>query len=311
MTPENSISDPAASGGRGTDPSSAKVDAHSPSEEQAPGSSPSHPQPSSKTLPASPPGPVAAKSRESANSPPVAPAPKAAAEKVSVPPVPFQAPASLPVSMRVRPAPDTARNDSLVLFPGELEESFESALARVKMGRARSSFVTRLLRGIRGLISSDVSTTRPSADLERMVAFDGFRDQRFEEKRERDRRYGTVYSVSEAANAFLVRLELPRRMPKSSLKETWDLPNEMPDYICRLTLADNVLAIRAGLPDEARRRLSYISSSFPSDFQTRIDFPVPVDGYKHRLNNKVIEIVVFKKANARPSIRPPQGHYRM
>ena len=136
-----------------------------------------------------------------------------------------------------------------------------------------------------------------------MVAFDGFRDDLFEEKRERDRRYGTVYTVSEEINAFLVRLELPRRMPKSSLKQTWELPDEMPDYVCTLNLTDNVLCIRAGLPDEARRRLSYISSSFPSDFQTRIEFQAPVEGYKHRLRNKVLEIIVYKK-HQQPGVVP-------
>jgi len=69
----------------------------------------------------------------------------------------------------------------------------------------------------------------------------------------------------------------------------------MPDYACSLSLADNVLCIRAGLPDEARRRLSYVSSSFPSDFQTRIEFDVPVQGYKPRQRNKVLEIIVFKR----------------
>jgi hypothetical protein len=128
-----------------------------------------------------------------------------------------------------------------------------------------------------------------------MVAFDGFSNDMFENKRERDRRYGTVYAVSEEINAFMVRLELPRRMPKSSLKQTWELPDEMPDYACTLSLTDNVLCIRAGLPDEARRRLSYVSSSFPSDFQTRIEFPTPVEGFKHRLVDKVLQIIVYKK----------------
>jgi hypothetical protein len=141
--------------------------------------------------------------------------------------------------------------------------------------------------------------------MQRRVAFDGFRDDLFEEKRERDRRYGTVYSVAQEANAFVVRLELPRQLPRSSLKQTWDLPDDMPDYVCRLSLMDNVLSIRAGLPDEARRRLSYISASFPSDFQTRIEFPVPVGECIHRLRDKVLEVIVWKKAEARRSATSP------
>jgi hypothetical protein len=45
---------------------------------------------------------------------------------------------------------------------------------------------------------------------------------------------------------------------------------------------------------DAMRRLSYISASFPSDFLTRIEFDQPVTSFKHRLRDKVLEIVVFK-----------------
>jgi len=141
-----------------------------------------------------------------------------------------------------------------------------------------------------------------------MVSFDGFDTDLFDQKRERDRRYGTVYTVSEELNAFVVRLELPRRVPNSSLKQTWELPDEMPDYTCQVSLSDGVLIIRAGLADEARRRLSYVSASFPPDFQTRIDFPVPVESYKHRLRDKRLEVIVFKKTSFIPTGRSGPRH---
>ena len=47
---------------------------------------------------------------------------------------------------------------------------------------------------------------------ERKVAFDGFEGTMHEDKTERDRRYGTVYTVAEYANAYLVRLEMPRTL---------------------------------------------------------------------------------------------------
>jgi hypothetical protein len=221
---------------------------------------------------------------------PVTP-PKPAADKASTPAPPVEFQPSLPVSMIERP--DSASASGRSLIPDELEESFESALARVELAHARNSFAARILGGIRQFILSGAG--RRSESVRRAVAFDGFRNDLFEDKSERDRRYGTVYSVSEEVNAFLVRLELPRRMPQSSLKQTWQLPDEMPDYACTLSLTDNVLCVRAGLPDQARRRLSYVSSSFPSDFQTRIEFHTAVEGYKHRLRNKVLEIVVYKK----------------
>jgi hypothetical protein len=69
----------------------------------------------------------------------------------------------------------------------------------------------------------------------------------------------------------------------------------MPDYDYALTLRDGVLEIRAGLRDEAVRRVCYISSSFPTEFLTRIEFTCTVAAFKHRLRNKVLEVIVFKR----------------
>jgi len=130
--------------------------------------------------------------------------------------------------------------------------------------------------------------------VKRTVGFDGYTTDFYDEKVERDRRYGTVYTVDEHSNAYLVRLEMPRRIPASSLKRLWSLPDEMPDYDYNIALGDAVLTISASVRGDALRRLSYISSSFPADFTTRIDFDEPVASFKHRLRNKVIEIIVLK-----------------
>jgi hypothetical protein len=130
--------------------------------------------------------------------------------------------------------------------------------------------------------------------VKRTVGFDGYTTDFYDEKVERDRRYGTIYTIQEHANAYLVRLEMPRRIPASSLKRLWSLPDEMPDYDYSMALGDAVLTISASVRGEALRRLSYISSSFPADFTTRIDFDQPVASFKHRLRNKVIEIIVLK-----------------
>ncbi len=129
---------------------------------------------------------------------------------------------------------------------------------------------------------------------ERKVAFDGFEGTMHEDKTERDRRYGTVYTVAEYANAYLVRLEMPRMLPPSSLKRLWNLPDEMPDYDYNIILGDNVIAISASVRGETIRRLSYVSSSFPADFTTRIEFGKPVSAFKHRMRDKVLEVVVLK-----------------
>ncbi|MGA9721345.1 MAG: hypothetical protein WBQ86_02725, partial [Candidatus Binatus sp.] len=129
---------------------------------------------------------------------------------------------------------------------------------------------------------------------ERRVAFDGFEGTMHEDKTERDRRYGTVYTVAEYANAYLVRLEMPRRLPPSSLKRLWNLPDEMPDYDYNIMLGDNVITISASVRGETIRRLSYVSSSFPADFTSRIEFGKPVGAFKHRMRDKVLEVIVLK-----------------
>jgi ferredoxin len=129
---------------------------------------------------------------------------------------------------------------------------------------------------------------------ERKVAFDGFEGTMHEDKTERDRRYGTVYTVAEYANAYLVRLEMPRVLPPSSLKRLWNLPDEMPDYDYNIVVGDNVITVSASVRGETLRRLSYVSSSFPADFTTRIEFGKPVSAFKHRMREKVLEVIVLK-----------------
>ncbi|MGH8012001.1 MAG: hypothetical protein ACREQ4_05840 [Candidatus Binataceae bacterium] len=187
-------------------------------------------------------------------------------------------------------------------FAGELEDDFSSVLERVQPAPGRrASFDTHELRvgrdsriGPLGAVGLRLMRRRSPRSDDRHVAFDGFRTKLHDEKIERDRRYGTIYTVREELNAYLVRLEFPRRLPDSSLKRLWQLGDEMPDYEYSLTLERDALSVRAGVRGEAYRRLSYISASFPSDFLTRIQFDRPVMGFKHRLRDKVLELVVFK-----------------
>ena len=245
-----------------------------------------------KAAPSNPPAttakPAPAKPTAAKAAPPKTPAP---------PPAPFVPKPSIPVTMINSPA-DSANppHATAARFPGELEEDFETALARVKMAPLGRSIAARFGDAIARLIRGKSGRRAGAyASMRRTVAFDGFRTNLHDEKLERDRRYGTVYTVSEEVNAYLVRLEMPRRMPNSSLKRTWNLPDEMPDYDYSLSLRDGVLAIRAGVRGEACRRLSYVSPSFPADFLTRIEFAKPVGGFQHRLRDKALEIIVFKR----------------
>ncbi|HVM98484.1 MAG TPA: 4Fe-4S dicluster domain-containing protein, partial [Candidatus Acidoferrales bacterium] len=56
------------------------------------------------------------------------------------------------------------------------------------------------------------------------VAVDGFSGGNFEEKQERERRYGEVYSIEDRGNGYLVRLEFPRRVPHSAMKDELGIP---------------------------------------------------------------------------------------
>jgi hypothetical protein len=195
-------------------------------------------------------------------------------------------------------------------FAGEMEGDFEPILAMAgitpthRMGRL-PRIVTRLVAPLAGLLSARleeklrVASSEQTALSDRKVAFDGFKTDLHDEKTERDRRYGTVYKVLEYPNAYLVRLEMPRHIPTSALKQVWNLPDEMPDYDYDIGLADRVLVIYASVRGEALRRLSYISSAFPSGFMTRIEFDRPVSKFRHRLRNKVLEIIAFKDGQIR------------
>jgi hypothetical protein len=227
----------------------------------------------------------------------------AAASRPAAAPVPaFKPNPTLPVSMIVRPDSAFADNTG-ALFPGELPVDFDTALKQVAFAPPKKSLAS-IFQIMRRLLLRRTQSKTEVSNISRTVAFDGFRADLYDEKLERDRRYGTVYTVLEEVNAFIVSLEFPRRMPESALRETWKLPDEMPNYAYAIGLADDVLCVRAGLPDEARRRLSYVSSSFPSDFETRIEFGTPVKGFRHRLCNKVLQIIVFKKDQGVREERP-------
>lgn len=157
-------------------------------------------------------------------------------------------------------------------FPNELELDFDAALGRL------------------GLSSTNGSISRD-------VAFDGFHRESFESKRERDRRYGSVYQVMPRDGGYLIQLEMPRVLPRSALSAAWGRDGRMPDY--RYTIAtDGVsLTIRASVAEEQVRRLAYISRSFPADFQTSIPLE-PIIGFVHRLKDGVLEIVALTAERA-------------
>lgn len=168
--------------------------------------------------------------------------------------------------------------------PG-VDADFDAMVAAVRQETpgARRSLLARWRR------------VRPRRTRSGMVPADGFFDPRFESKRERERRYGEVYTIDRYPAGAYVRLELPRRVPDSEAKRRLGIGDSMPDYELAVALDERGIVVRGGVRDATLRALCGISSAFPADFLTAI----PVDPawrlLRHRVRDKTLEIVVAAK----------------
>ncbi len=126
------------------------------------------------------------------------------------------------------------------------------------------------------------------------IPFDGFYDGQFDEKRDRQRRYGDVYKLEDMGRGYLLRLEFPHRVPSSSVKEELGIPDEMPDYEYELALTNGSFVVRGRVGDPQVRKVAAGAPSFPPDFTTRIALGTPVRGFKHRYRDKTLEVVLVK-----------------
>jgi ferredoxin len=131
---------------------------------------------------------------------------------------------------------------------------------------------------------------------ESRVGFDGFYGGRdhFDEKAERDRRYGSIYRVEDRDDAYILRLEFPRRLPPSSLADELGLPDEMPDYDYELSLRDGTFVVHGRVTDPQVRKLSAVAPAFPPEFTTRVPLRDPVAGFRHRYRDKTLEVILPK-----------------
>lgn len=126
------------------------------------------------------------------------------------------------------------------------------------------------------------------------VPIEGFYSKGFVDKRERERRYGNVYTVEDRGGAFLVRMEFPRWTPDIGITKRENLPEEMPDYDYNLDLQDGQLTVKGKCTDEAVRKISSSVGAFPPEFITVIPFRQRTAGFTHRYDNKVLEVLVEK-----------------
>jgi ferredoxin len=126
------------------------------------------------------------------------------------------------------------------------------------------------------------------------VPFDGFYAGEFEPKREREKRYGEVYTVEEFDKGYYIRMQLPREIPPSAAKEELALGGEMPDYDLKVSVADSMLTVRGRIVDAELRAVCGVSPAFPADFKTEIPLGTPVAGFRHRYADKLLEIAALK-----------------
>ena len=126
------------------------------------------------------------------------------------------------------------------------------------------------------------------------IPVDGFYSKGFVEKLERERRYGNVYTVEDRGDAFLLRMEFPRRAPEIGLAGNYKLPEEMPDYDYDLALVDGQFVIKGKCTDEQVRKISSSVGAFPPEFTTIIPLREKVVGFAHHFENKLLEVFLVK-----------------
>lgn len=127
------------------------------------------------------------------------------------------------------------------------------------------------------------------------VPVEGFYAAEFEAKREREKRYGEVYTVEEYEHGYYVRMELPREIPPSAAKDELSLGDEMPDYEIKIELSDGSLVVRASVVDPDLRAVCGVSPAFPADFKTEIPVADGLTGYRHRYADKILQVAVLRQ----------------
>jgi ferredoxin len=127
------------------------------------------------------------------------------------------------------------------------------------------------------------------------VPVEGFYDRVFESKREREKRYGEVYNVAEFEHGTYIRLELPRAIPPSAVKEELGFGDEMPDYDLRIAIDGDSVIVSGSVSDIELRKICGVSPAFPADFKTEIDLSGRAGGFQYRYEDKLLEIAILKE----------------
>lgn len=136
------------------------------------------------------------------------------------------------------------------------------------------------------------------------IPVDGFYEKGFVEKIERERRYGNVYTVEDWGAAYFLRMEFPRKVPDIGLPVRSELSDELPDYDYDLVLKDGHLILKGRCTHEKVRRISSSVGAFPPEFTTVIPLQEGVEGFAHRFENKILEVLLLKKKEGGREVAP-------
>jgi hypothetical protein len=148
-------------------------------------------------------------------------------------------------------------------------------------------------------VAAVITTVLGRRTTESTVGFDGFYGGRefFDEKVERERRYGSVYKLEDRGDAFVLRLEFPRLLPPSTFADELGLAREMPDYDYEVGLQNGTLVVHARVTDPKVRKLTAVAPAFPPEFTTRVAIGTPVAGFRQRYQDKTLEVILPKAAS--------------
>ena len=155
-------------------------------------------------------------------------------------------------------------------------------------------FPPAIYGGPLALIADAMLSKRIGLVREMPIPVEGFYSKGFVAKRERERRYGNIYTVEDCGGAFLMRMEFPRWLPEIGVKSREQLSDEMPDYDYDLSLQDGQLIVKGKCTDENVRKISSSVGAFPPEFTSIIPFRERISGFAHQFHDKNLEVLLVK-----------------
>ena len=179
-------------------------------------------------------------------------------------------------------------------------------------GWVPSLFATPLLKLMRSALVKSPET--PRTTMPGAVQADGaiYAD----DIKERYRRYGMVNRVLETSDYYRIEIEFPRWVPNSSVKDTYDLPDRMPDYAYEVYLSspyapdatpttESVVTVQTQLPRDDKNPKLFAdprfekvvgrTSSFPDGFRNIFPIPGQPEDFYTKYQNRMLEIVIPKE----------------